>query len=151
MSIWSWIKRVKALPSEEIRGNALPTGNTSTSELRFSGVKLIAVEEEWDDERNLPLRPDSIGLCNRLAIYQKQEEANPARFVAEQLRYNVGPVIVPLGKPREDVFVSFSEEFSSFEEAVEWILAGQMVSEGNLRESFSKEVEIYRRKYSLSA
>jgi hypothetical protein len=163
MPIWSWIKRVQAafsgrpgttaLPSEKIReikllANAMPD-NGAAPELCFIGRTLVEVEEEWDDELNLPLRPNSIGLVNRVAIYEKHDQADSASFVAEQFRYNVGPVITPPGVQKEKLFVSLAQEFSSFDEAVDWILSSEMVSQVNVQESFTGQVESYRRKNQL--
>ena len=128
MPFWSWIKRLKATlserpgtaasPPEEFREIRLqrtaPPGSEQAPELCFVGRKLIEVEEEWDNELNIPLRPNSIGLVNRLAIYEERDEAVSRCFVAEQLRFNVGPVITPPGVPKHELFVSLSQQFSSF-------------------------------------
>lgn len=154
ISIQTLIERIKtflfeqpgsdAVPSQEVReihvsGNA-PLGAEAAPVLSFVGRLLIEVEQEWDDERNTPLRPGTIGLVNRLAIYRKEDAADQASFVAEQQRYSVGPVIVS-PEMHEEVLVSLAAEFTSFNEAVDWIYSGDMVNEGTLRESLKSKVQ----------
>lgn len=133
----------------ELHSNALLPGSiTHGRDLSFEGRLLIEVEDAWNDAETVGTY--LVGeIVNRLAIYEKEpvklafrRPQQGARFVAEQARYNPRVILKPPRRVRRAPIPFFSKavELNSFDQAVAWIEAGELIAEGQLREKFTDKV-----------
>jgi hypothetical protein len=113
--------------------------NTCEKDLRFRGWILVEVENIWKDERTTGTRFDG-EILNRLAIYETCAAGKVKPFVGEQLRYNPRVLLLLPFQQGDLPFMSLAGEFDSFDDAVEWIEAGQMIHGSGLRGAFEKDV-----------
>ncbi len=128
------------------RNDPSPTyQNTLDKDLRFWGRILIEVEDVWNDDRTRGTRFDG-EIYNRLAIYKKASGNRDKTYVGEQLRYNPRALcIYPEFSSLDDLpFMSLAEEFNQFDDVVDWIAAGPLITEGHLRDAFRRELERHK-------
>ncbi len=128
------------------RNDPSPTyRNTLDKDLRFWGRILIDVEDVWNDDRTRGTRFDG-EIFNRLAIYKKASGNRDKTYVGEQLRYNPRVLcMLPEFTSSDDLpFMSLAEEFNQFDDVVDWIAAGPLITEGHLRDAFRRELERHK-------
>ena len=127
----------------------VPGSNEHVADLCFEGRLLIEVEDVWNDAETLGTYLDG-EIVNRLAVYERamasrafRRPQQGVRFVAEQARYNPRAILnPPRGARRAPIpFFSKAVESESFEHAVAWIEAGELIAEGQLRQKFADEVQ----------
>ena len=130
------------------RNDPSPTyRNTLDKDLQFWGRILIEVEDVWNDDRTRGTRFDG-EIYNRLAIYKKASGNRDKTYVGEQLRSNQNEIVLMIppeiwssgGLP----FMSLAEEFNRFDDVVDWIVAGPLITEGHLRDAFRRELERHK-------
>lgn len=105
-------------------------------DLVFIGRRILGAMDDCTDTR---VRGTSYAgeIVSTVAIY-KAYEPNAAGYVAAQCRFNLRPILINPKNPPP--FLEIGREFETLAEAIAWIEAGPLITEGKLRTLFAEAV-----------